>query len=619
MRIIWSSNSPLCPTGYGLTTACCTQNLKRMGHEVAIFAFYGLEGSKTEWGDIPIYPNNPRDWGIVHAPMWYNDWKADFLITLVDIFVLNKMPPELKWVPIVPIDHYPPIPGVLNVIKTSPGIIKVLTESRFGVKALGEQDIEASYISHPTNCGIFTPRDDWRQESRGRYQWEDKFVIGTVGTNHHERKNWNVSFKAVKALSERHPGKVMWYLHTDPVDTRGIDLAKLRMDLGMVDITRFPNQTELHAGIETETLARAYNVFDVFLLPSKGEGFGVPLIEAQACGVPIITTKCTAQEELLGGGWFIEDLIPIWTTGGSWQFECKVEEVVERLEQAYQAWKDGSIGKERVKARMKALEYDEPVVFEKYWTPVLEDIALRLKHPESFKRYHSYDSYYKMRGEQEREIEKSWEEDAKSPLHKAGMWHNENRNDICLRMLGGIPKGKRILDIGAGRKVEFVFIDKIDAGEIVKGDIIPNEEMGVIKADVENLQFEEHSFDVVICRELLEHVIDVDKAINEINRVLKNKGYLLATVPNGLSTGLDKVEHVRAFSPKQFLTFLTKHGFKIIDKRGNVPNIIVKKVHGLFHEPQMLPEYKELAEGFDENPLSYYVGTQLFVLAQKVK
>ena len=105
--------------------------------------------------------------------------------------------------------------------------------------------------------------------------------------------------------------------------------------------------------------------------------------------------------------------------------------------------------------------------------------------------------------------------------------------------------------------------------------------------------------------------------MKEMSRVLKNKGYLFISCPNKLAVGMDGVEHVRAWSPKEFEAFVTNNGFKIIDKRGNLPNIYLKEYHGLYHNPELLPEYKEMAKGFDESPLSYQLGTQFFVLAQK--
>jgi glycosyltransferase involved in cell wall biosynthesis len=36
------------------------------------------------------------------------------------------------------------------------------------------------------------------------------------------------------------------------------------------------------------------------------EGYGVPMLEAQACGTPVITGRWTAQAEVVGSGVFIE-------------------------------------------------------------------------------------------------------------------------------------------------------------------------------------------------------------------------------------------------------------------------------------------------------------------------
>jgi len=48
-------------------------------------------------------------------------------------------------------------------------------------------------------------------------------------------------------------------------------------------------------------LANIYRAFDVFALPTMGEGFGIPILEAMACGVPVVATACSAVTELLEG------------------------------------------------------------------------------------------------------------------------------------------------------------------------------------------------------------------------------------------------------------------------------------------------------------------------------
>lgn len=48
-----------------------------------------------------------------------------------------------------------------------------------------------------------------------------------------------------------------------------------------------------------EQLVNLYKSADVFVLPSKGEGWGLPIIEAAACGLPVITTRYSGQEQYL--------------------------------------------------------------------------------------------------------------------------------------------------------------------------------------------------------------------------------------------------------------------------------------------------------------------------------
>jgi len=52
--------------------------------------------------------------------------------------------------------------------------------------------------------------------------------------------------------------------------------------------------------IETEELPPLYGAAEVFIYPSKYEGFGLPILEAMACGAPIITTKVSSLPEVGG-------------------------------------------------------------------------------------------------------------------------------------------------------------------------------------------------------------------------------------------------------------------------------------------------------------------------------
>ena len=53
-------------------------------------------------------------------------------------------------------------------------------------------------------------------------------------------------------------------------------------------------------GLDNKTLCAAYSYARAFLFPSLAEGFGWPLIEAQACGCPVLTTNDAPMNEIAG-------------------------------------------------------------------------------------------------------------------------------------------------------------------------------------------------------------------------------------------------------------------------------------------------------------------------------
>ena len=472
MRILWQSVSPFCPSGYGTMTSVWVPYLKKMGHEVAIFAYYGVAGSKLDWGDIVIYPNNDHDYGVNQHYIYYEDFKADILISLTDVWVLQGLDPRVKWFPWMPIDHDPIPPAVLNSLRQI-AFVKAIAMSKFGLAELQKHGIPAYYIPLSVNTQLFTPREDLRQQSRKLAGWEDKFVIGTVAVNC-PRKNFDTAMLAVKQFATKH-NDVIYYMHTKPMDSQGINLVALREALDIKDITLFPPPTQMEIGIPREIMVQMYNSLDVFLLPSKGEGFCLPVMEAQACGIPVLISDNTALTESLGGGWLLKEKRLEWTGQHSWNFNCSVDEIVEYLEQAYKAKKDGSIDEIKAKARAKALEYSEDKVLS-YWPPVLKDMEKRIKEPKNCEGVVPWKLYF-------------------------------------------IPREcspPKVLDIGCG--VNQLYKDSlIHLGEYIGIDIKngPN----VIRMDAHHLTFKDKEFGFVFCSEVLEHVDNPKQVLAEAKRV----------------------------------------------------------------------------------------------------
>lgn len=114
-------------------------------------------------------------------------------------------------------------------------------------------------------------------------------------------------------------------------------------------LAEVPEQGSVHFlyGIDHALLQAAYSQARAFLFPSLAEGFGWPIVEAQACGCPVITTDDAPMNEiggpearylpLLQAG----DDVQAWAAHGAWVLSDLLSsstEEMERRRQACQAW-----------------------------------------------------------------------------------------------------------------------------------------------------------------------------------------------------------------------------------------------------------------------------------------
>ena len=154
----------------------------------------------------------------------------------------------------------------------------------------------------------------------------------------------------------------MLYIHTDPVGAGiGWDLTQLVKACGLpMDSVAFPNPLEYRYGMPKEHLAALYTGMDVMLAASYGEGFGVPTIEAQACGTRVIASSWAASADLVSEDSWLVDGQPLWDASQlSWWRSPSVPSIVEALELAY---KEGRGRSE------KAIEFAKQFDVENVWT-----------------------------------------------------------------------------------------------------------------------------------------------------------------------------------------------------------------------------------------------------------
>ena len=110
-----------------------------------------------------------------------------------------------------------------------------------------------------------------------------------------------VNLRRFKLLSSGqksgYPFRVMAFLRNIP--WKG---DKLIVDAINVLKTKLPCVVVIPRKVTDEQLVRLYNESDVLLYASKFEGFGYSPLEAMACGLPVVTTKCLGIDEYAQDG-----------------------------------------------------------------------------------------------------------------------------------------------------------------------------------------------------------------------------------------------------------------------------------------------------------------------------
>ena len=111
---------------------------------------------------------------------------------------------------------------------------------------------------------------------REKYGAENNLIIGTVGRLSYQ-KNQNLLLRIFRQVANQHPNAMLWIVGD------GEDRSSLEQqvkDLQLSDKVRFFGSRS--------NVADFLMAFDVFVLTSRWEGWGIVLMEAQATGLPVI-------------------------------------------------------------------------------------------------------------------------------------------------------------------------------------------------------------------------------------------------------------------------------------------------------------------------------------------
>jgi glycosyltransferase involved in cell wall biosynthesis len=381
---VWS-NSPGESTGYGQQAEYLVNRLKRDGADVAALSNYGSEGSlkshKTPYGDIPLYPRGLDPYSNDVGPMHHAHWKAknpnqpDALITLYDVWVLKgKNWDDINIGSWTPVDHATLTSGVEAWLRKEN--VTPIAMAPNGVRAMEAKGIECEYVPHGIDTKIFKPTAKIQgQEVRDYMGLTDEFVVGMNAANKSSglihRKAFSENLLAFAIFRERRPDAVL-YLHTEPLGIAGgwNLIAMLQAFNIPKEAVMFPPMIDYKYGMSQQDLAALYSAMDVFLAPSFGEGFGLPTVEALACGTRVIGSNWGATPDLVSEDCWLVEGQPMWDAGQNaiWTMPL-IPSIVNALELAYQAERGPS------KIAMDfAKQFDVNTVWDKHWMPVLKKL-----------------------------------------------------------------------------------------------------------------------------------------------------------------------------------------------------------------------------------------------------
>lgn len=336
---IWFWGDAGVSTGFGRMTHHFAEGLLARGHDVHVYAV-NWKGDHKQIGalkgraEVARVFTNPNDvYGVAGSFESVTRFGPDVAVIFNDLPVIMQILPTIPPVPTVlyfPVDCAD-IPGwwlqplrlaTAGYTFTRHGVDEVAkVDPRMPVGVIPHAiDADLFYPISParpgvvrTNGGVYTVYS--RDECRAMHGVSDKFVILWADRNS-QRKNPQGFLSAIAPFLRSHPDAILW-MHCSVTDEGG-DLTTWFNKYGLGRQVRMsPNQDTFY-GVSNADLNGIYNIADIRVSSSLGEGFGLITGEAAAAGVPQVLPEFTCFREVAGpGAVYIPSQAPYYTQLGS--------------------------------------------------------------------------------------------------------------------------------------------------------------------------------------------------------------------------------------------------------------------------------------------------------------
>lgn len=379
LRIIVNTNAQWANSGYATMAKMLFPRMIKEGYKVAAVDFYGLEGGTFELDGVKQYPKMNSAWGDDALFHHQRDFKADIAMTNQDIWTMdyNLLKGLTRYIPLVPIDHFPAPPRVVERLKTA---YRIITYSKFGHEMLQNEGLYSTYIPCPVETTIFKPLPNKEKLKEAIGIPPGRFVFGMVAANKDvpPRKSFQEVMDAFVMFKKKVPNAAL-YFHTVMSGLGGgFPIDEYAKFLNIEKDVFYLQPYDLMFHVDNVKLNEIYNAMDCFLSPSTNEGFGIPIIESQAAGTPVIVNRWTSMPELVKEGttgYITEVQWKRYTPMLGYCGHPSTMSLLDCMERIYKKDRN-KMGEE---ARRFMLEnYDADLIFNRDWKPFLKKIELEI-------------------------------------------------------------------------------------------------------------------------------------------------------------------------------------------------------------------------------------------------
>ena len=309
-KILILSDSPFSNTGYSSQALFLMNRLAEKGYDIHFLA-HNFNGQKLPKGCVKLEDGTPLNftmYGRALQPYCQDlivakirELKVDYFIILLDTFMVFPWLLQLDLAPAKTFFWFPTDGGgfPVNCEQVLRKIHHPIAMSKYGQKQIKElHNIDSDYIPHAVDHNLFQPLSvDEKEKLKDKWGLGGKFVVGLVGRNQ-GRKMHDRALKAFSKWCKKRQDAIL-FIHADPNDVAAVfSMQQQAIKLGIQNRIRFSGM-KFYEGFPYKKMNEVYNLMDIYLSSTSGEGFGICTIEAMSCAVPIINTAFTTTDELV--------------------------------------------------------------------------------------------------------------------------------------------------------------------------------------------------------------------------------------------------------------------------------------------------------------------------------